>query len=62
MSQRFVTVPAAARMFGLTRWSVRRYCQRGDWPAIRCGARYYVDLEALDRLAETQAAERRGAR
>ncbi|MBI2892390.1 MAG: helix-turn-helix domain-containing protein [Deltaproteobacteria bacterium] len=57
--KRWVTVPEAARLLGLSRGRTWELAARGELPAIRSGTRYYIDIVALDRLSVEQAAARR---
>ena len=47
-----LTVSEAARVFGVSPRTLRRYVDRGHLPGIRLGRRVFIPVEALRRLLE----------
>lgn len=57
----YVSIPELARRLGITRAAAHRHVAAGRIPAVRLGRTYHVRVDALDTLADLQAAERREA-
>jgi len=56
-----VTLSAAARSLGISRWALWRAVKAGEIPAVKIGRRYFLSLARLEQLSTRQAAERRRA-
>jgi excisionase family DNA binding protein len=48
-----VNVREAARMLGISHWSILRWIRLGRLPAVKLGRRTVVELAALKRLVES---------
>ena len=46
-------VREAARMLGISHWSIQRWIRLGRLPGVKLGRRTVVELAALKRLVET---------
>lgn len=59
MQDKLLTLSAAARRLGVSRWTLRRWLFRGELRAVRVGGRLRVPLLEVRRLARSDALRRR---
>ena len=53
------TIPALAKETTIPEWTIRKLIKDGRLPALRMGNKFYIEVEAFEKLFTTQEEEQK---
>ena len=53
------TIPALSKETTIPEWTIRKLIKDGRLPALRMGSKFYVEVEAFEKLFTTQEEEQK---